>query len=244
MPFPIAFVPTDCLMATIGERRVRGRLAGASLVVGTAAFISAGLGSVACDRAPSPARADTAPAQPRPPGELPVVAAKPAPTPPPSAGTPATSERIIDVIADKAAYPVPLAAAAKRFAAIATLTRESPAPEVVLLAGSGPGVRRLEVGYTEDARGRWVFSQATMLLAPSPPDDLAALHRQLESALRKKLGKPKFTKKGDAPLPQMGWKLGGRVELWLEEETSTLPGGSSPERHLRVDVAAPVGEAE
>jgi hypothetical protein len=226
-------------MATIGEGRVRARM---SRAVRVAAFISAGLGSLACDRAPSPARADTIRAKVRPPAEAPVAAAKAAPTPTPLVGTPVTPERIIDVIADKAAYPVPLAGAAKRFAAIATLTRETPAPEVVLMAGSGPGVRRMEIGYSEDAHGKWVFSQATVLLAPSPPDDVAALHKQLEGALRKKLGKPKFTKKDDAPLPQIGWKLSGRVELWLGEETSTLPGGSAPERHIRLDVAAPNGE--
>lgn len=99
----------------------------------------------------------------------------------------------------------------------------------------------MEIGYSEDAHGKWVFSQATALLTPAPPDDVAALHRHLEAALRKKLGKPKFTKKGDPPLPQMGWKVSGRVELWLGEEASTLPSGSAPERHIRIDVAAPGG---
>lgn len=230
-------------MAIIADCVATGRRRRLSRVAGMAAFVFADLGSFACDRAPSPAHADPLPAKAKPPTDAPVLAAKPAPAPTPSAGDPFSPGRIIDVIADKAGYPVPLAGAAKRFAPIATLVRETPAPEVVLMAGSGPGVRRLEIGYTEDARGKWIFSQATVLLAPSPPDDLAGLHSQLESALRKKLGKPKFTKKGDAPLPQMGWRLSGRVELWLGEETSTLPGGSAPERHIRLDVAAPSGEA-
>ena len=118
------------------------------------------------------------------------------------------------------------------------------APEVVLMAGSAPGIRRMEIAYTEDARGKWIFSQITVLLIPSPAEDIPALHRRLEVALRKKLGKPKFTKRDEAPLPSMGWKLKGTVEFWLGEETSTLPSGTVPERHIRIDIGAPNGEPD
>jgi hypothetical protein len=231
-------------MPTIGESRVRDSLARLSRIGGLAVFLPAGLGAAACDHTPSAARADPTSSQANPAIDPGGVFRKPASPPPPLAATPVSPEQIIDIVADRTAYPVPLAGAAKRFAPIATLTRETPAPEVVLMAGSGPGARRVEIGYTEDARGKWVFSQATVLLAPSPPDDVATLHRRLEAALRKKLGKPRFTKKEETSLPQMGWKLGGRVDLWLGEETSTLPGGSAPERHLRLDVAPAGGEGE
>ena len=110
------------------------------------------------------------------------------------------------------------------------------------MVGSGPGVRRIEIAYVEDAKGRWTFSQATVLLAPAPPDDVSVLFKQLETTLGKKLGKPRFTKRGDAPLPQIAWKLRGRIELWLAEETNTLPDATTPERHIRIDVSEPGGE--
>jgi hypothetical protein len=167
-----------------------------------------------------------------------------APKPGASTTAPVTPERIVDVLANRAAYPVPLADASTRFASIATLTREAATPEAIIVAGSGPAVRRLEITYSKDASDHWIFSHVTARLVPSPPDDVPTLQAQLVAALRKKLGKPKFTNKGDDPLPQMGWKVKGPIELWVGEETSTIRGEDGPERHIRVSVAEPAGEAD
>ena len=91
--------------------RGRGGFARLSLVAVAAALIAAGGGSSGCDRAPSRARADTLAAQPRPVADATVEAAEAAPTAQPSAGSSVTPERIIEVVADKAAYPLPLAGA-------------------------------------------------------------------------------------------------------------------------------------
>jgi hypothetical protein len=210
-----------------------------------AALLGLGASSVSCWQPHSTAEAASPPAPvvapPRKdaPKEAPPVAVAP------ETGRPVVSaQQIVDVIANRDLYPIQLNDAAAKLKPIAELTRQTPAPEVVLMVGSGPGLRRMEISYVEDAKGRWTFSQATVLLAPTPPDDVPTLFRQLESAVRKKLGKPRFTKRGDASLPQMGWKVRGRFELWLGEETNTLPDATAPQRHIRMDVSEPAGEAE
>lgn len=232
-------------MATTARCGGKDGLSYLSRIAGIAVLVW--VNGAACDRTPAPARADSPSVRPAAatdaslPTPSPTI---PAPTPAATATRPVTPRQIVDIIANKTAYPVPLADASTRFASIATLTRETPTPDEIWMAGSGPAVRRLEVGYSRDATGKWIFSYAMVLLAPSPPEDVTALHGQVVSALRKKLGKPKFTKKGEDPLPQMGWKLGGPIELWIGEETSTIPGANGPDRHIRIGVSAPNGEAD
>jgi hypothetical protein len=173
------------------------------------------------------------------------VMAPPAATTLPEAGRQVVSpQQIVDVMANRDLYPIQLNTAAAKLKPIVELTRQTPAPEVVLMVGAGPGVRRVEISYIEDAKGRWTFSQVTALLVPTPPDDVPSLFKQLESALRKKLGKPRFTKPGGTALPIIGWKVRGRLELWLAEETNTLPDASTPQRHIRMEVSEPGGEAD
>ena len=95
-------------------------------------------------------------------------------------GTPATEtavrpppspdvERILDVIADKAMYPLLLDDAARKLIQVADLHRESPTPSVVLMVGSGQAVRRMEITYIKTEQQTWEFSNlATILTAGSP----------------------------------------------------------------------------
>ena len=155
-----------------------------------------------------------------------------------------TPEQVVDVLSDRALFPLPLESAAAKLRNLVSLHRESPAPEVVLLVGARPGLSRVEIAYGEDGKGGWVFSQATLLLATRSEDNLAEEYRRLEAALRARLGKPRFTKRNDGKLPRQGWALRRPLELWLGEESGTIPGEVAPRRHIRVDIAAPGGEAD
>lgn len=168
-------------MAARARAGRRDRFSRLSLIAGVAALLWVS-GFLACDQTPTPAWADSPSPRPAAAEESPTVA-KPGHTPTRTTPSPIpvatvtaratpdriVEDRIVDVIANKAAYPVPLAGAAKRFASIAALARETPAPEVTLMVGSGPGVSRMEVGYAEDAAGKTTFSHVLMLLLPTPP---------------------------------------------------------------------------
>jgi len=159
---------------------------------------------------------------------------------------PSDVDKLLDVLANKNLYPIPIEGAAQKLKPVAELHRETPPPasEVTLMVGAGPALRRMQISYVLEANKKFTFSQMDVVLTAASPDALDSVFRRIESRLRKRLGKPLFVKSGDTALPQIGWKMKGDFELWLSEETSTLPGGGAPERQIQLAVAEPAGEAD
>lgn len=151
-------------------------------------------------------------------------------------------DELIAFIATKALYPIPFETAAHRFSPLVELHKEARTPVDMLLVGSRPGLGRIEISYIEGESGGWEFGQLALMLATPATTDFPALFNQVKATVSKKLGKPLFTKAGDAPLPVIGWKLGKRMQLWLTEETNTLPDAKTPDRHIRISVSEPGGE--
>jgi hypothetical protein len=89
----------------------------------------------------------------------------------------------------------------------------------MLLLTGGDAEQRVELRYQADATGAQRFSQGALRIS-APSSD--AEYRSLERLLRTKLGKPRYERRDDGPLPTIGWRLGklevalSQAERWVE----------------------------
>ena len=103
----------------------------------------------------------------------------------------------------------------KRFTKLVVLERSQPFPGMLLLTG-GDAQQRVELRYEPDAAsGAKRFAQGALRI--SAPDSEAQF-RDFERVLRKKLGKPRYERRDDGPLPTIGWRL-GKLEVALSQSS-------------------------
>jgi hypothetical protein len=175
------------------------------------------LGSLGCGSASATARGPAPPAQ---------AAA--------SEGT--TAETAIELIADRALWPLDADAARALLQRLGPVTNTQPTPgELSIEAGPSGVVRHAEVSYARDEQERWVFDAAGFLFGG---DDLKRLHHQLEVLLIQHLGEPEWTQgAGGEELTSAGWALA---------EPLTLLFAPSPdaENLLMISISEPQGEAD
>ena len=107
---------------------------------------------------------------------------------------------------------LPPDAAVKRFTKFVALERSQPVPATLLLAG-GDARQRLELRYERDAGGAPRFAQGMLRDAAA---DSEAQFRSFERLLRQKLGKPRYERRDDGPMPTIGWRL-GKLEVALSQ---------------------------
>jgi hypothetical protein len=153
-------------------------------------------------------------------------------------------EKVLDLLMDKKLYPLSLEDAEKKLEPIAELHRESPSPDDLLMVGAGSGCRRIEISYIKNENNKWEFSGLAAIFTTGSAQEVPVLFRRIEGHVRKKLGKPLFTRRTGTLLPKIGWRMKRPVELWLTENTNTLPDGSSPERHVQIAIGTPGGEPD
>jgi hypothetical protein len=93
--------------------------------------------------------------------------------------------------------------------------QKRPAEQSLQLIGGATGVvQRSDISYASDGRDHWTFESASFFVGGS---DLEQTNTQLETLLRKHLGKPKWSRR-DTPkgLKRSSWRLSKKFWLILQ----------------------------
>ncbi|HKU43453.1 MAG TPA: hypothetical protein VJR89_35065 [Polyangiales bacterium] len=117
------------------------------------------------------------------------------------------------------------AVARKRFAKLVALETARPTPQLLILAG-GDLRQRVELACapsSDDAHAERSFrcSRIALRVVAETNAEAGAVHRSLERQLRAKLGEPRYVRRDDGPLPNIGWQR-ARVEVSLSEQSQTV----------------------
>jgi len=157
-------------------------------------------------------------------------------------------EDLVNLVADRSRFPPALAVAEERLRAWGPLKRveqeaTNTQPVTLELSGERAPILHFEIEYGWDDTGSWKFSYFGAAIT-DPSGQLAPIYRRLVRMIRKRLGKPTWTKPEKGQLTALGWNLRNRIDLSLREQSDSLPTAGPPARHIQLSISEPEGEPD
>jgi len=157
-------------------------------------------------------------------------------------------EDLVNMVADRSRFPPALAVAEERLRAWGPLKRieqeaTNTRPVTLELSGERAPILHFEIEYGRDERGSWNFSYFGAAIT-DPSGQLVPIYRRLVRMIRKRLGKPTWTKPEKGQLTALGWNLHNRIDLSLAEENASFPADGPPSHHIQISISEPEGEPE
>jgi len=156
-------------------------------------------------------------------------------------------EDLVGLIAERSRFPLALVDAEARFRSWGPIKREEQEPNNVLpptlvLSGNRGPILNYRVEYDWDEGRSWKFSCFTASIV-DPSGRLSPTYRILLRMIRKRLGKPAWTKPEEGRLTTVAWNLRHRIELSLSEEVD-YPAGGPQTDHLTISISEPQGDPD
>jgi hypothetical protein len=156
-------------------------------------------------------------------------------------------EELVDLIAERSRFPLAQAEAEERLRPWGPIKREEQEPNNVLpptlvLSGNRGPILNYRVEYDWDEGRSWKFSFFTASIV-DPSGRLPPTYRILLRMIRKRLGKPAWTKPEEGRLTTVAWNLRHRIELSLSEEVD-YPAGGPQNDHLTISISEPQGDPD